>query len=413
MASNQELRALGRALAELQDEALASRERRTTSESLAGIHRARTQRASSARRARRLRAVLGVASAAAALIALFSLRARPLDFVVGKARAPGQLGVWVASPPPEQTPLAFSDGSRMLLQAGAQARVISTSEHGARIVIERGSARSDVVPRPNNDWSVIGGPFEIRVTGTSFDADWQPEQQTLRVTMYEGHVIVRADCLAAPRALGKGESVALSCPLPSVADASRAAPSAVTAPHSSSAVTVAPLPAATAVAGAARPAAASKRPASFLVLARQGNYQGALAAAERADFDGVCRTLSAAELLELGTLARLAGNPKRAATAYSALRQRFAGTDSAATAAFHLGQMAFDRAGAYAEAKQWFATYLGERPAGVLVPEALGRKMEAEQRSGDLSAARSTAALYLSRYPAGAHARLAASLSSP
>jgi TolA-binding protein len=377
---------------------------------------------------------LSIVSAAGVLIAFFSLRARPLDFVVGQARAPGRLGVWLAATPSQQTPLAFSDGSRMLLHAGTQARVVSTSEHGARIVIERGMTRSDVVPRPNSDWSVIGGPFEIRVTGTSFDADWQPEQQTLRVTMHEGHVIVRADCLAAPRALGKGESVALACPVPGVAEASKPASSAWNAPLSSSAATPAPsaevaesrsrvtprasepanpLPPAPAVPAAATPTAASARPVSFLELARQGNYKAALAAAEQADFDAACRTLSAAELLELGTLARLAGNPKRATAAYTALRQRFAGTDSAATAAFHLGQMAFDRAGDYAEAKQWFATYLGERPAGVLATEALGRKMEAEQRSGDLSAARSTAALYLSRYPAGAHARLATSLSSP
>src|SRR6188768_2320914 len=123
MASNQELRTLGSTLAEIQDHVLAARRRPTTSERLAGIHQARARRTLAVRRASRLRALGLLASAAAVLIA-FSLRARPLDFVVGAARAPGQLGVWVAATLPS-TRLVFSDGSRILLHAGAQARVVS------------------------------------------------------------------------------------------------------------------------------------------------------------------------------------------------------------------------------------------------------------------------------------------------
>lgn len=418
MASNQELRALGHTLGEIQDHLLAARPQSATSERLAGIHQARALRALRTRRAWRWRALGLLASAAAVLLAL-SFRAGPLGFVVGTAKAPGQLGVWVAATLPEPTALAFSDGSRLLLQAGAQARVVSTNEHGARIVLERGSARAEVVPRAKNDWIVVGGPFEIQVTGTRFDADWQPEQQALRVTMYEGHVVIRADCLGAPRTLAKGESVALSCrparapdPSPTAAAALLAPPVVTNASPPSSeqqrGVRAAPL------ASEAPPAgSAPEPPASWRMLAQQGKYKAALGAAEQAGFDEACRTLSASELLELGTTARLAGSLPHASAAYTALRERFADTDSAATAAFHLGQMAFDSAGAYAEAKKWFAAYLSERPVGVLAAEALGRKMEAEQRTGDLSAARSTASIYLSRYSAGAHARLATSLLNP
>lgn len=450
MASNQELRVLGRTLGEIQDHVLAERVRPPTSDRLAAIYQARARQTVTARRLARSGALGLVAVAAAVLLAL-SFRPRPLGFVVGAAKAPGELGVWVAAAAPETTPLTFSDGSRVLLSAGAQARVLSTNEHGARVAIERGTARCEVVPRSKNDWFVVGGPFEIHVTGTSFDADWEPEQQALRVTMYEGHVAIRANCLAAPRSLGKGESVTLSCARPSASNAANAtgvanAMNATSATNSA----LAPVPAvasplagttsflvgsSTASRGAPQLGHGSAAPApgepatndtnetsppsapepapSWRELARQGKYKAALSAAEQAGFDDACRTLSASDLLELGTTARLAGSRARANTAYVAVRRRFAGTDSAATAAFHLGQLAFDSAGAYAEAKQWFAAYLSERPAGALAAEALGRQMEAEQRSGDLVAARATASSYLTRYPAGAHARLAQSLLSP
>ncbi len=86
---------------------------------------------------------------------------------------------------------------------------------------------------------------------------------------------------------------------------------------------------------------------------------------------------------------------------------------TAATAAFRLGQLTFDGAHSFAEARRWFLTYLAERPGGALGAEALGRTMEAEQRLGDLAASRATAAKYLERYPRGGHAALARSLVAP
>lgn len=421
MASNQELRVLGSTLAEIQDHLLLTHVRAPTSERLAAIYQARARKALAARRLARSRPLALVGLAAAAWLAL-SLRGRPLGFVVGASKAPGQLGVWVAARASETTPLAFSDGSRVLLSAGAQARVVSTSEHGARVVVERGTVRSDVVPRANNDWFVVGGPFEIHVTGTSFDAGWEPEQQALRVAMYEGHVVIRADCLGLPRSLGKGESVTLSCDTERAPNTLEGTSPVAPAP----AVPAAPPPRASTprVAAQTRDAPAFVMPDSSALnapepalswgeLAQQGNYKAALSAAEQTGFDDACRTLSASQLLELGTTARLAGSVPRATSAYSAVRRRFPGSDSAASAAFHLGQMAFDGAGAYAEAHQWFAAYLSERPTGAFAAEALGREMEAAQRAGDLRAAQATASSYLTRYPAGAHAKMAKSLLNP
>jgi transmembrane sensor len=284
---------------------------------------------------------------------------------------------------------------------------------------------------------ILGGPFEIHVTGTSFEAGWDPVREELSVTMHRGRVVVRAPCLAAERALADGDVAVISCASPPFAtsDATHPRAAATSDPSRSSgpgllapperpeegaphprrgAALAAPL----AVAGSATVAVASPpAPAatalSWRDLARASRYPQALAAAEAEGFGALCDTLPAADLMELGATARLAGHSARAVEAYGAVRRRFGGGDTAATAAFHLGQLAFDGAHALDDAHRWFSTYLAERPGGALAPEALGRAMEAEQRLGDLATARTSAASYLARYPDGAHAALARSLLAP
>jgi TolA-binding protein len=431
MAVTRKLSALGRTMAALEDEALAARARRPTHERLAAIQRAHAKRiAPGSRFSIGWPLALGGVLGAALAVVLVS-RSRALDFVVGPAMQRGELGVWISAAAKEPRVIAFSDGSQLRLTAGAQARVVSTSEHGARVVVERGSVHADVVPRARNEWWLVGGPFEIHVTGTRFDAAWEPEREVLRVTMYEGQVNVRGGCLSHERVLSKGESAVISCPPATSATAvsstagvrdpvTAAAPAALALAPATASTPNAPPPQKQPRENGAKPPGSntesteSTRAApSWRSRARLGGYKEALAAAENEGFDTLAATLSLSELLELATTARLAGKTQRAGEAYSAVRRRFAGTDGAATAAFHLGQLAFDGARSYALALRWFSTYLGERPSGALAAEALGRSMEAEQRMGDLAAARVTAGTYLQRYPNGAHGRLARSLLEP
>jgi TolA-binding protein len=435
MAVTRKLSALGRTVAALENEALATRPRRPTHERLAAIQRAHAKRMAPGSRLAfgwplALGGVLG-----AVLAVILLPRSAALDFVVGPSMQRGELGVWISAPAKEPRVIAFSDGSRVRLTAGAQARVVGTNERGARVVVERGTVHAEVVPRAGNDWWVVGGPFEIHVTGTRFDAEWEPERELLRVTMYEGQVNVRGGCLAQERVLANGDSAAISCPPATSPVATAVGRAAVT----STATARAPVPPAASSSAALAPATASasngpspqkalresatKPPGSnaessaaapsWRAWVRLGGYKEALAAAENEGFDTLTATLSLSDLLELATTARLAGKTLRASEAYSAVRRRFAGSDGAATAAFHLGQLAFDGARSYSEAKRWFSTYLAERPSGALAAEALGRSLEAEQRMGDLAAARVTAGTYLQRYPKGAHARLAKSLLEP
>ena len=158
---------------------------------------------------------------------------------------------------------------------------------------------------------------------------------------------------------------------------------------------------------------AAPAPASWRDLAREGKSKDAWAAAEAEGLDQLLATLSAAELLQLADLARLAGRGSEARRVYGVVRDRFAGSDAAAAAAFHLGRMSFDGSGAYAQAARWFSTYLAERPGGAFAPEATGRLMESLERSGDHAGAQRLAAQYLERWPRGAHAALASSLVAP
>jgi TolA-binding protein len=413
------LAALGRAVAGMGDDAVDARRRPSVEDRLVGLRAARARRRAAGEASLRGPVTIGLSLGAVAAAVILWPAPEPLTFAVGEPTTAGESGAWVVAPATGTVPLVFSDGTRVRLDGGARARVLGLSPRGARVAIERGGLRADVVPRAGNDWSFVGGPFEIHVTGTRFDAGWDPDSEVLHVTMREGRVVVRAACLDHERALVAGESASLSCGPPQEAPRPErgAAPAAPAIPTAAARAAGPPggaaPPAASPSSAASEQAEPARGAASWRELARRGDYKGALAAAEAEDWGALCDSLSAADLLELGTTARLAGRGARAAEAYAAARRRFGGSDAAAQAAFHLGQMAFDGAHAFAEAHRWFSTYLAERPGGALAAEALGRAMEAEQRLGDLGAARETAGKYLARYPAGAHADLARSLLAP
>ena len=151
-------------------------------------------------------------------------------------------------------------------------------------------------------------------------------------------------------------------------------------------------------AGPARP------PPRAACAQRAGRLAEGLRAAERADFQRVYQVATAKELLVLAVAARLFGSAAQAVTALRVLRQRFPGTMEAATAAFKLGRMAFEKEHAYGEAARWFELCLREQPSGPLMGDSFGRLMEARLRAGNLAGARSDAQQYLRRFPEGPYA---------
>jgi tetratricopeptide (TPR) repeat protein len=147
-----------------------------------------------------------------------------------------------------------------------------------------------------------------------------------------------------------------------------------------------------------------RRDRTWIELQQASRYREALAAAERVGFSGLCGRLDAGELIALGDVARLAGNPTRAEEAYLAARRRDPRLDRSV---FALGLVAFEHRRRYNEAATWFAQYVESYPKGELVTEAAGRLIESWQRAGKPDEAKKAARSYLEKYPSGPHAALA------
>jgi hypothetical protein len=325
-------------------------------------------------------------AAAACFVVVSTMRRGALTFAVGAAALDGEVGAAIIAPEASPVDLGFSDGSQVALGPSGRARVTTIDAHGATILVERGHADVSVVPRRNGRWRVDAGPFAIHVKGTRFSFDWDPATERLDFHLHKGAVEITAPCLDGGRSLVAGESLQASCRPPRV-EASPAPPAAVPASEPPRA------------APQAREASTSWRQ-----LAGAQDYRGALDAALRRGFDGECRRSSPADLLLLGDVARLAGDPEHAMQAYASARKRRDGADRSA---FAIGLIEFDQRHRYRRAAEWFETYVREQPRGPLVEEAEGRSMEAWQRAGEPSKAREAAQSYLVRHPTGPYADLA------
>jgi transmembrane sensor len=432
---------LGRAVADQQDSLLARTEQASGLDSqLAALHAARDER----RRARVRLARTAIVTAMVAMVAAvaFVLRSHEpsLAFVVGPAERSGAVGDWVAAVD-EPLPLRFSDGSLLRLDRTARGRVGTVVSRGATFVLDRGNVHVEVVHRKGNDWHVTAGPFDVHVTGTTFDANWDPSRDELTIAMKEGRVVVTGACAKNGISVAGGNTHRFSCPPPepsvtadetphaappngpaSPVTSSSSSPDVVARPErkSSEVHREGPVPLAISPSSVPSPSSApspSGSPSGVgsapteardpRTLIARGAYSEAIQQAERIGYDSVCSSSTAQELEALGDAARLAGKPKRAAEAYTAIRSRFPSTPEAATSAFQLGRLAHLGSPTSSEAKRWFGTYLIESPNGSFAAQALGRVLEIESADGSPTA-RDTAARYLARFPAGAHARLAA-----
>jgi hypothetical protein len=265
---------------------------------------------------------------------------------------------------------------------------------------------------------VRAGPFEVRVTGTTFDAAWDPNAERFELTMIEGRVLVTGPNLPPERAVVGGEHLVVS-----VKDGRMVLSSLGTEPTpetpapaaSTSEPAVAPPASASAGAGAVAKAETGatgetpKPPAPpWKDLAASGKYKDAFAAAEAAGFSAEVERGQAGDLLMLADAARYSGSPARAKEALLAARRRFSVRGQSA---FLLGKIAADQQGSPGEAVTWFETYLSEQPGGPLAEQALGRIVDLTRRSNP-AGAREAAARYLARYPEGSYAALARSLTA-
>src|SRR5262249_14389569 len=117
---------------------------------------------------RRWRAIAGGLGALIALGAAATWaaahRSRALAFVVGPTAEPGRVGAWMAAPRGGELTLAFSDGTALVLEPGARARVVAALDRSARVLVESGRVR--VAARPDGGrWSFDAGPLTVETRG--------------------------------------------------------------------------------------------------------------------------------------------------------------------------------------------------------------------------------------------------------
>jgi hypothetical protein len=290
--------------------------------------------------------------------------------------------------------LRFSEGSSIILHESTRLRVLTTDTRGARMLIEDGTVDASIASARigKKHWSFEAGPFQVLVTGTRFTLSYRALHQSFGLATHEGQVVVSGACLDRPTPVAAGSRIDLNCLARRAPPAQTASLSGLPPPGDASPSPSGPL---------GKP---TRNAQTWRELLATGRLQEAVHAAERADFDRVCQTASAKDLLALADAARLFTRTPRAVTALRVLRQRFPSSAEASTAAFALGRIAFEQKRAYPEAVDWFATYLLEQPSGPLHGDCVGRLMEARLRAGDQSGAHLDAEQYLRRFPEGPYA---------
>lgn len=140
-------------------------------------------------------------------------------------------------------------------------------------------------------------------------------------------------------------------------------------------------------------------------LLAQGDFRGAIAAAEDVGFSNVIEDAPLDQLWQLMNAARKSGRDELAKRILLTCRNRFATSRKAQLAAFVLGKVHYYGMSDPSSAAKWFEAYLNEAPTGPLAEEALGRLIAIQAERGKTAEAKSLAQKYLNRHPTGAFAK--------
>ncbi len=341
-------------------------------------------------------------------LAFFFVRSHPITVTVGGVIPPVNLGAAVAAPADREVPLSFSDGSTIALAPGSEAAITSLEHNGGTLGIRRGRAHVHIVHKADTHWLLRAGPYTVKVTGTRFDVEWQPEAERLTVSMLQGSVVVSGQPGKSPAVLTAGEELLVNRGTWLARDsllqeAASATNSPTTVASDGAPAQLPPVAAGAAVSVAASSVTNAPTLKSWMHFAGRGEYKSAYEAAEREGFEVITRRGTSAQLLRLAEVSRFAGHAEQAQSALHVLRSRFTGSHDAGLAAFQLGRLV----GGGQAAAHWFRTYLQEQSGGELAREASGRLLEALSQAGDQRAARLQAQTYVRNYPQGPHAAFA------
>jgi hypothetical protein len=347
------------------------------------------------------------AVAAAALVFLaFGHTMRSLSFEVQGAPRDGG---YVRAANDQPATVTFSDRTTVLGAPGSRLRVEETNDRGARVLVERGRVDAQVVHRGSTAWTFVAGPFEVAVTGTRFSLEWEPERETLELSLLEGSVLVRGATGSGPWTVRAGQrfhgDVQHASMLVSESLPTKEAPPAVSAPPVTPSVPSASVdPAASSESAPAAPVhSAAGRSEGWDARIARGEFAEIVKEAEARGTAACLASCSAGDLRALSDAARYTGNGELAEQSLLALRKRFS-SGAGRDAAFLLGRLYEPRG---ASALTWYDTYLREAPGGAFAAEALAGKMRVVRRLSGAHAAAPIAREYLQRFPKGVSANTA------
>ncbi len=382
-----------------------------------------------AERPSRLRHAVVATAAAIAVVTIgmvvFQRNMNPLPFWIGDELVAGNEGSWLESTTGEKLAVRFEGGSRMDLSNETAARVVESTTEEVRVDLGNGKLAAKIQGNGRTKWTVGAGPYQIAVMGTSFSVLWNEDGAALDVAVSDGIVMVSGAGLNNPGVrLTAGERlqvdknrviVSTDPPQPVPTDEEET-------PLSEPDIAAQDAPdrevdvlgevsesAADTNSGRRNTKRAKSETTAWKDLYDQKDYAGAIAAAERGGLDELLRSLDREDLWKLANAARYARRGEKSVEVLERIRTRFKGTRRAQAATFLLGRVSLELRRDPAGARNWFQTYLDENPIGPLSEEALGRLVDACEKTGDKKAARRHASRYLSRYPDGLFAELARS----
>jgi transmembrane sensor len=285
-----------------------------------------------------------------------------------------------ATAPAANTLLKLTDGSDVTSQSNdARIEPVEVTPTIVTLRLESGSARFSVIPNPSRTFRVLAGDVTVTVLGTVFTVGY--EAKGVRVQVERGSVRVNGP--EGERTLEKNQSTVMAARAPSGPAVVAPVPDELTIDLDKEGPT---------------PSSALRGP-SWRALARDGDYQAALA---RLKLEGAETVRDAPEdLLLAADVARLGGQPDRAVGPLSRIISSHASDSRAPLAAFTLGRTLLDQLGRPRQAAKAFATAQRLDTTGSLSEDALAREVECWSRAGETEQARSRAEAYLSRYPNG------------
>lgn len=362
-----------------------------------------------------------LATLAAALLAtLFIWPKAKLDYEVSGAVDEGGYIRTMGDRPVQVT---FTDKTLLSAHPGSRLRVVETVDKGARISVEQGQLDANITHTGQSAWRFVAGPFQVHVTGTRFNLNWDTQTERLEVVLREGSVEIEGytgsgvvTVKAGQRFIGDArlrtmsvsdfKTPVVATTLPAALDPQGPDPTFETTEVNDQAI-VNRSAEARGLAQAGDHNSAVKT-ISWASMIAKGEFKRVVAAAHARGTSSCLATCDASELGALADAARYTGQTQLAEQSLLALRVRFSAT-SGSRAAFLLGRLEEGR-GNQAQARSWYEISLREAPAGAFAAESLAGRMRVVNALSGRAQAAPIAKEYLRLYPRGVHAATARQL---